>query len=217
MSIKRVVFIRPGETDWNRLGRWQGHVQVPLNGYGKLQAQRLAMFIRPIGISVLYTSDLRRATDTANILASEMNLTPITDIRLRERSVGDWQGLTQTEVLEWYPEEYTRLQADPENYQVHGGESRRQVAERVKECFQSILERGGGETIGVLSHTTAIRALLGDLVPTYNPSSHSYSNMSVTTLELLANNTWKIGLLDDVTHLQGMESRSFQELEDAKK
>jgi broad specificity phosphatase PhoE len=215
MSIKRVVFIRPGETDWNRLKRWQGWVAVPLNTYGRQQAQRLASFIRPIGMSAIYSSDLRRAMDTANILAEQLGFTARPDARLRERSVGHWQGLTKEEVVSWYPEEYSRLQSEPMTYQIPGGESRKQVEERVRACFEDIIARGAtSDTIGIITHTTAIRTLLEDLVPNYNPNSHSYSNLSVTTIEHQADNTWRIGLLDDISHLQGMETLSFPELED---
>jgi broad specificity phosphatase PhoE len=215
MGIERVVFIRPGETDWNRLGRWQGQVQVPLNSYGRQQAQRLANFIRPIGMTALYTSDLRRAMDTATILAKPLGFLPTPDVRLRERAVGAWQGLTKQEVIEWYPEEYAQLQADPEGYKIPaGGESRREVAARVRACFNDILRQEKGETIGILSHTTAIRTLLLDLVPGFDPNAHTYSNMSVTTLERIDDNTWRTVMVDDVSHLQGIEALSFPELED---
>ena len=65
MAVKRVVFIRPGETEWNKIGRWQGIVGVPLNGHGRAQAERLAKFVRNINLDALYSSDLRRAKDTA--------------------------------------------------------------------------------------------------------------------------------------------------------
>ena len=214
--IERVVFIRPGETDWNRMRRWQGQVAVPLNEHGRAQAQRLALFIQPLGIKSLYTSDLRRAVDTAQILAESIGITPIPDKRLRERHIGEWQGLTQEEVISWYPDEYARIQSSPIDYQIAGGESRRQVVARVRACFEDIMQRGGSEIVGIITHSTAIRTLLTDLVPGYNPNSHSYSNLSVTTIERLTDNQWKIGFLDNVSHLQGMEreSMSFPEMED---
>lgn len=211
--IKRVVFIRPGETDWNRMRRWQGQVAVPLNAHGREQVQRLAKFIQPLGIKALYTSDLRRAMDTANILAEAMGITPIPDRRLRERHIGEWQGLTQEEVIAWYPEEYARLQANPIDYQIAGGESRRQVVDRVRACFEDIMQRGGGEIVGIITHSTAIRTLLTDLVPDYNPNSHAYSNSSVTTIERQWDNVWRIGLLDDISHLDKMETFSMDEME----
>src|SRR5579871_2666095 len=103
MTVKRIVFIRPGETDWNRLGRWQGWVSIPLNDLGVRQARALATFIRHIGMGALYTSDLKRAAQTADLLAEQLSFQPIPDARLRERSIGFWQGLTQAELQAWYP------------------------------------------------------------------------------------------------------------------
>jgi broad specificity phosphatase PhoE len=95
MAVKRVIFIRPGETDWNRDLRYQGWVAIPLSAYGQRQAQRLANYIRNIGVSALYTSDLKRASETAAILAEKLDSEPIADKRLRERDIGKWQGLTR--------------------------------------------------------------------------------------------------------------------------
>ncbi len=217
MSIRYVVFIRPGETDWNREGRWQGHVQVPLNAMGRLQAQRLASFVRNTGMSALYTSDLRRALDTAAIIGEPLGIQPVVDARLRERGVGIWQGLTQQEVVEWYPEEYAKLQVNPDTYMMLNGESRAEVTLRVQAAFDEILNHEQGEIVGILSHTTAIRGLLMALVPDYDPKSHGYSNMSVTTIEFVAANQWKTVLVDDVRHLSDLESLQFQELEDTNK
>jgi broad specificity phosphatase PhoE len=213
MTVKRVMFIRPGETEWNKLGRCQGHVAVPFNAHVQAQAERLAKFIRPIGLNVLYSSDLRRARDTAEIIAKFTDLKPIYDPRLRERSMGEWQGITLDEIVTWYPEAYARVQADPQNFQIPGGESRRQVAERVKMAFEDIIARGG-DTIGIISHTTAIRSLIAALIPESDGYNLHFKNMSVTTLMQEDNQTWRISQLDDVTHLEGITSTTFVELGD---
>jgi 2,3-bisphosphoglycerate-dependent phosphoglycerate mutase len=212
MATKRVIFIRPGETGWNRLERWQGHVAVPLNDHGQQQAERLARFVRPTGISALYTSDLRRAMDTARILAKMLHIEPVPDSRLRERHIGIWQGLTQDEVIAWYPEEYLALLANPNEYQIPGGESRVQVAARMKAAFDAIIAQTGDDTIGIVSHTTAIRALLGVLMPEIDALTMPFANMSVTSLAH-EDGTWKITQRNDVTHLEGMPSEVFKELE----
>ena len=215
MVVKRVVFIRPGETDWNKIGRWQGIVGVPLNEHGRLQAERLAKFVRNIGMEALYSSDLRRAKDTAEIIAGTANVKPVYDMRLRERGMGEWQGLTINEIRSWYPEDYSRVQADPEGFQVPAGESRRQVAQRVLSAFEDIIGRGGN-TIGVISHTTAIRGLLAELVPSSDPYNLQFRNMSVTTVAQSEDGSWAISQLDDVTHLEGISSESFGEVEGKK-
>lgn len=213
MAVNRVVLMRPGETEWNKLGRWQGLVQVPLNEHGRAQAARLARFIRNIGLDVLYSSDLRRARDTAAIISEELGFEPRYEQRLRERNMGQWQGLTLREIVDWYPDEYERLLHDPHNYQIPGGESRRQVANRVRACFEDIVGRGG-DVVGVISHTTTIKTLLAHLVPDSKPYDMSFSNMSVTTVRHDGGDTWEITQLDDVTHLEGMGTFAFPEVEE---
>jgi broad specificity phosphatase PhoE len=204
MSVKRVMFIRPGETDWNRLNRWQGQVHIPLNEHGRQQAERLAQFIRPLGIQMIYSSDLRRARDTAELLAAALQTQTMFDKRLRERHMGEWQGLTLQDIKAWYPEEYARLRENPFQYQIEGGESRQQVMTRVRACFGDIMGRSNSETIGIVSHTTAIMTILNDLVPESNPFDLEFSNISVTTIVQDDDGSWQVAQLNDVSHLDGM-------------
>lgn len=212
MTVKRIVLIRPGETDWNRLGRWQGWVNTPLNEHGKQQARALARFVRHIGMGALYTSDLKRALETAETLARQLPFEPIPDQRLRERGIGLWQGLTLDEMQEWYPEDYASMLADPDGYRVPGGESRSDVRARVMSAVTDILRSDASETVGVLSHTTAIKILLGDLIAGYNPLDIGIDNTSVTTIRR-TDNKWELVAIDDVMHLEGLEARSTRELE----
>jgi broad specificity phosphatase PhoE len=214
MTVKRVIFIRPGETDWNRLGRWQGWAAVPLNERGKRQARQLANFIRNIGMSALYTSDLKRAIETANILAERLGFVPVLDSRLRERNIGAWQGLTRDEMCAWYPDEYTRLLEDPVNFKVPSGESRREVLERALQAFNGILAQDMGETVGILSHTTTIHVLLREIVADQYTAEVPVSNSSVTTITRNDDGKWKLVTADDVMHLEGLETQRYPELED---
>ncbi|MCA9882348.1 MAG: histidine phosphatase family protein [Anaerolineaceae bacterium] len=204
MVVKRFMFIRPGETEWNRLNRWQGQVEIPLNVHGIEQAKRLAQFIRPLGIQTLYSSSLRRASDTAEILADALNTKPIYDQRLRERHMGEWQGLVLGEIKAWYPDKYKRLRDHPFEYQIEGGESRRQVMTRVQACFDDILARGGSETIGIVSHTTAIMTIVSMLTKNQDAFDLEFSNISVTTVAQESSGDWQITQLNDVSHLEGM-------------
>lgn len=216
MTIRRVVFIRPGETDWNKHERWQGQVAVPLNAAGRLQAERLATYIRNTGMGALYTSDLRRASETAAIIASHLGITPVEDASLRERAVGIWQGLTRDEIAAWYPQEYAELQADPEHYRIPDGESRHEVRLRANAAVQHIMQHETSEVVGIVSHTTAMRTMLPELVPAYEAAQSQHSNMSVTTIGREGDQPWTILILDDVRHLNGLTSLSAGELEDKK-
>ena len=214
MSVKRVIFIRPGETAWNRHKRWQGLVEVPLNENGRMQAARLAQFVRNTGVTKLYSSNLKRAAETAQILGDQLGLDPLYDPRLRERDIGHWQGLTMKEIQEWYPEEYEKLRDDPDGYQIIGnGESRSDVETRALAAFEAAIDNGDDEVIGIVSHSTTLRVLLRRLVPDSNPYGRSFSNMSVTTLMRDEGGEWRIVQLDDVTHLEGIETFSVPEVE----
>jgi broad specificity phosphatase PhoE len=214
MAVKRVIFIRPGETDWNRDLRYQGWVAIPLSAYGQRQAQRLANYIRNIGVSALYTSDLKRASETAAILAEKLDSEPIADKRLRERDIGKWQGLTQKEMQSWYPDEYKQFLSDPDGYRVPGGESRKDVRERILAAFNDFLAADKGETIAILSHSTAINALLAEIIPGVKFGSVDVSNTSVTTIKRGDDGKWQLVAADDITHLDGMSAQKVQELEE---
>jgi broad specificity phosphatase PhoE len=212
MTVKRIVLIRPGETDWNRSGRFQGWVNTPLNEHGKQQARALAHFVRHIGMGALYTSDLKRALETAENLARHLPFEPIRDERLRERGIGIWQGLTLEEMEAWYPEDYAQMRADPDGFRIPGGESRSDVRARVMAAVSDILKSDPNETVGILSHTTAIKILLGGVIPGYNPLDVDIDNTSVTTIRRNGD-VWELVAIDDVMHLEGLEARSTRELE----
>jgi broad specificity phosphatase PhoE len=216
MTVKRVILIRPGETDWNRLGRWQGWVASPLNEHGKQQASALAKYIRNIGLSALYSSDLKRAVQTAELLGERLGYEPILDARWRERDIGKWQGMTINEIRTWYPGEYEQLQADIEGYRVPEGESRADVKKRVQEAFDDVLAEGKGSTIGILTHTTATHMLLEALIPGYDVYGVVLGNTSVTTIARADSGKWEIVTADDLSHLEGLASSSVGELEEKK-
>lgn len=214
MTVKRVILIRPGETAWNQVGRWQGWVANPLSDYGRAQVLSLGRYIRNIGLSALYSSDLRRAVETAEILAKQLGFEPLYDERWRERAIGEWQGMTLDEIHAWYPAQYQQLQADIENFRVPGGESRTDVKQRVTEAFKDVLSQGKGSTVGIISHTTSTHMLLRSLLPGYDLYGTVLGNSSVTTIALSDANEWELVAANDVSHLEGLTSRSVRELEE---
>jgi broad specificity phosphatase PhoE len=211
MPLKRLVFIRSGETDWNLSGRWQGWVASPLNEHGRAQLQRLSNFVRHLGLSALYSSDNRRAVQSAEILADKLGFQPIYDERLRERSIGHFQGLTVPEIHGWYAEEYHALLRDPENFQIPEGESMAQVRERAQQAIRDIIkisdkEKDADVTVGVLSHTSTTHVMLKELIPDLDLSDIVFSNSSVTTV-IREGDGWRLIQANDLSHLEGLESR----------
>ena len=88
MPGTHLLLARHGETDWNRIGRWQGQADPPLNEMGRRQAAELAERLVGQGISAIHTSDLLRASETAQVVAERLGLTVEEDLGLREIDVG---------------------------------------------------------------------------------------------------------------------------------
>ena len=98
------IFVaRHGQTDWNAEHRWQGHADPPLNERGRAEAQALAESLASRGIEAIYSSDLARGRETAEIVGARLGLPVVLDARLREVDVGEWSGLTTPEIERLYP------------------------------------------------------------------------------------------------------------------
>jgi len=104
VRVARVLLIRHGETEWNREGRMQGHIDIPLSQEGVTQALRLAERFAGEAFDALVSSDLRRAFQTAERIAAGSGRPVLVDARLRERNLGVLQGLTREESARAYPE-----------------------------------------------------------------------------------------------------------------
>ncbi|WNG80255.1 histidine phosphatase family protein [Mycobacterium sp. ITM-2016-00316] len=129
MSVRRLVLLRHGQTEWNAGSRMQGQLDTDLTELGREQANAAAEVLAKRQPLVIMSSDLRRALDTATALGERSGLEVSIDERLRETHLGDWQGLTHLEVDAVAPG--ARLAwRDDARWAPHGGESRVDVADR---------------------------------------------------------------------------------------
>jgi broad specificity phosphatase PhoE len=149
-----IVLARHGETDWNRARRVQGHADVPLNAAGRRQAADLVARLAHETFDAVYTSDLRRASETALLVAEPRGLDVVPATELRERDFGTWEGLTDDEARRRYPVETE----DPRWW--GDAETQEEMATRV---VQKLIEIGrvhrGGRVL-VVSHGGPLRAML---------------------------------------------------------
>jgi broad specificity phosphatase PhoE len=148
-AVTTVLLVRHGETDWNREHRWQGWADVPLNELGRRQAAELAGRLRGVRLDAVYSSDLRRAHETAELVAAEHGLPVVADPGLREIDVGSWSGLTRPEIDERFGGEWP---ADAETGEEH--------ATRVRAAAARILRAHPGGTVLLVTHGGTIRALV---------------------------------------------------------
>jgi broad specificity phosphatase PhoE len=135
-----LLIARHGETDWNRERRWQGHADPPLNDAGREQALALAADVGDV--DAIYASDLRRARETAEIVAAENGAPVHLDERLREVDVGDWSGLTRDEIAARFPGA-TRWA---------NGETREEMGGRVVAALLEIAAAHQGGRVLVVTH-----------------------------------------------------------------
>src|SRR5213082_1136682 len=106
--MTEILLVRHGETEWNRESRFQGHADPSLNELGREQAAELAAALAGERLAAVYSSPLRRALETAQIIAAPHRLDAVPVDGLREVDVGSWQGLTRDEVEHRFPQQFRR-------------------------------------------------------------------------------------------------------------
>jgi broad specificity phosphatase PhoE len=156
--VTTILLVRHGETDWNLERRWQGHTDRPLNETGRAQARELADLLATDPPDAVYSSDLARARETAEIVAARLGLPVAVDARLREVDVGEWSGLTMAEIEERFPEALQRRLAGGTGWE--RGETYEQMGERVVAALGEIAERHDGGRVVVITHGGSVRAAL---------------------------------------------------------
>jgi 2,3-bisphosphoglycerate-dependent phosphoglycerate mutase len=154
MSTTKLCLIRHGETTWNAERRLQGHTDIPLNTKGIQQARQMAQAIKNTKLSfdALYTSDLKRAADTANAIVELFGVEARVDSALRERHFGALQGLTIQDAPLLQPAIWQAHIARDLEHELAGGESIEQFAIRVQTVLDKIQEQHSGQTILLVSH-----------------------------------------------------------------
>ncbi len=151
-----ILLARHGETDWNRENRFQGHANPPLNETGRAQAAELAAALAAEPLAAVYSSPLRRAFETAQILAAPHGLKPVPVDALREVDVGSWEGLTRAEIEERFPEQFARWLDYEAGWE--DGESYEEMSRRVIAGLLDLAAAHEGERILAVSHGGPVRA-----------------------------------------------------------
>lgn len=151
-----LLLIRHGQTDWNLDGRYTGQSDIPLNSTGREQARQAAERLGDWVPEAVYSSDLWRARETAEIIARRYGLSVLVDARLREINQGVWEGMHFDEIRRRYAQELARREADPLNVAPPGGETVGQVRERVLGAVSDIARCHPAGTVVLVSHALAL-------------------------------------------------------------
>ncbi|WP_422114812.1 histidine phosphatase family protein [Brachybacterium sp. UNK5269] len=160
----RLVLVRHGQTDYNREGRLQGQIDIPLNDTGVRQAAVLAAAVAEDPPDVLVASPLQRAAETARIIGRSCGLEVSTDEAFVERGFGQWEGLRGPEIKHRWPQQHADWRAHRPVLGL-GVEDRPEVGERVAAASRRLLATHAGATVMVVAHgaaiTLGVTALLG--------------------------------------------------------
>ena len=216
-QITTLLLCRHGESQWNLEGRIQG--QSPdapgLTALGREQARLLAERMRSAGVDVLVTSDLRRAAETAGFVSRALGLEPVQDSSWREIGLGEWQGLTRSQVAERWPgmlEAVDRGEDPPRG----GGETYAQLTTRTLAAAADLARRYAGQTICVVTHGGNVRsAMLGlpGAPDGLEIKSLPVFNTSVTVLHVTGDGARLIAP-PDISHLDEMATTLNEKIDD---
>ena len=156
----RVLLLRHGRTAWNAERRYQGQADPPLDAVGRRQAVEVAGLVAALRPDVLVSSDAVRARQTAEAISAVAGVAMQLEPRLRERSLGHWEGLTRDEVAERYPDEFADWLAG-RDVSRRGGESRVDVARRALAAFEALPQV---DTAVLVTHSATAMALCNALL-----------------------------------------------------
>lgn len=150
--MTRFLFIRHGETDWNRQQRFQGQIDVPLNALGRLQAARLGERLGSEPADALVCSDLGRARETAAPLAAAWGLEPEPSTAMREQAFGILEGLDVPTIKERHADLWSQWIVHRADFALPSGESLRQFHRRVIDGVADLARRHTDRTVAVVTH-----------------------------------------------------------------
>jgi probable phosphoglycerate mutase len=160
----RLLLVRHGETEWNRQGKFQGQIDVPLNDNGRSQAAKAGEFLQDVELDFAFSSTMARPKKTAEIILkhhTDVNLQLLDG--LREISHGTWEGKFESEIEQEFPGELERWRTVPAEVQMPEGENLQQVHERSVAAWQQILEtaeKNKLQTGLVVAHDATNKTLL---------------------------------------------------------
>ena len=163
MPANRIVLWRHGQTAWNIENRFQGHTDIPLNAVGEFQVKHAAAILEGMNPSKIVSSDLGRAQQTAETLATLVGLAVLIDPRLRETGGGLWEGQTDEDNRQSHPAEFAAWLGGGDEPAGLTGERRTEVAARVTEAIHDGIQDASG-TVVFVAHGGSIRCALGSIL-----------------------------------------------------
>lgn len=208
--MKTLYIVRHGETEWNKIGRYQGITNVPLNENGIAQAKACGNALKDIHFDRILSSDLSRALVTAETIRGNRQLEIKTDERLREINFGDWEKLLFTEIEERWPGLINQMYRRPDIVKVPNGESFQEVQDRAWSAVSDFLnEYNEDETILITCHGGTIRTILCKLLDISISHCWNFSQGNTAINRVFYNGMGEsdhniLNLLNDTAHVDNL-------------
>ena len=198
-----LLLVRHAQTMSNITGKYAGWIDEDLNNEGLRQAQQLAERLKSWRIDSIYSSPLKRAYHTAEIIAAAHSLSVNTLEELGEIRMGAWQGLSAAQIEARFPEEWKQWRSDPSALVIPEGESIAQVQKRAILALERITEANQEYQVLVVTHDAIVKLLIAYCL-SVSPSIYrriETVNSSLTVIKII-DGSYRLSLLNDTSHLK---------------
>lgn len=211
MQCTRIYLVRHGQVVGHQEKRYNGQVNVPLTELGRMQSVRIRDCLDKFKLEAVYSSDLDRSRHCAELVAAAHALTVVAHEALRELHIGDWEGRTWAELQEVYPDDWQARLQDLVNFQVPGGESLQDAADRIRPVIRKILANHLGGSVALIAHGGVNRVILLDAIgaPLEQAFSIEQDFGCLNVIDYFANGNSVVKLLNGTAHLEAVATSAL--------
>lgn len=201
--MTKLYLIRHGQSEWNILSKVQGQKDANLTNIGREQARKLGKRLIDENIDIIFSSDLSRALETAEIISSMINKPVVESKEIQEINFGPWEGLTLAEIQKKYKEEYLIWMKKPDKFKLEGTETLDNLKNRVMKYVEKVLIENKDKNIAIVSHNATLKIIILNLLGMGNAfyKNISLNNVSLSIIECRQYNN-VLTLLNDTSHLK---------------
>ena len=201
MNDTVIILIRHGETLWNTQLRMQGSLDSDLTPKGESQIKALGEWMKHIPFDYLYSSDTARARKTAESISKYSGHPLNFDLRLREKNLGIFEGLTSEEAKERYPESFKLFKTAGANYAIDKGESTQQLLDRALDVIEEIRNLHPHKVSVLVTHGGVVRVLMKHVLEIPLDTSTQFLISNTAIFRLVWKDKWIVSEMGVLSHL----------------
>ena len=202
MKETEIILIRHGETEWNSQQRMQGHSNSDLSSVGQAQIQALGQWMKNVHFDQIYSSDSLRAKQTAEAITQFSGHELKIDLRLREKNLGVFEGLTSEEAKERHPEVFRLFKTAGSKYVIDEGESTQQLQDRALEIVEEIRIKHPEERVLLVTHGGFIRVVMKHSLGLSLETPTRFLIRNTGVFRLVCDDKWNVSQMGGVSHLE---------------